>query len=78
MNDRPKPSIAELLADRDLITAAINRAVQDAVLKHAQAGKPIAISQNGKVVWIPAAEILAYHSRKSPAFSQNARTNTDQ
>lgn len=78
MNNRQTPTIAELLADRDLITAAINRAVQEAVLKHAQAGQPIAISQNGKVVWIPAAEILAYHSRKGSTLSQTARTNADQ
>ncbi|HEY7308076.1 MAG TPA: hypothetical protein VH643_01830 [Gemmataceae bacterium] len=59
MNDQPRPSIAELLADRDLITAAVNRAIQEAVLKHAQAGQAIAVSQNGEVVWIPPAEILA-------------------
>lgn len=66
MSDRPNPTISELLADRELITAAINRAVREAVLKHAQAGHPIAVSQNGKVVWIPAAEILAAYSRTEP------------
>lgn len=62
MSDRPRPPIAELLADGELITAAINRAVREAVLTHARAGHPIAVSRNGKVVWIPAAEILAKYA----------------
>jgi hypothetical protein len=66
MTDRPRPSIAALLADRDLITAAINRAVREAVLKHARAGQPIAVSQNGEVVWISPAEILNDFSENPP------------
>jgi hypothetical protein len=58
MSDPLHPSIADLLADHDLITAAVNRAVREAVLKHARAGKPVAVGQDGKVVWISAAEIL--------------------
>jgi hypothetical protein len=54
-----KRSIAELLADHDLITAAIRKGVQKAVLQHAREGHPIAASQDGKVVWVPAEEILA-------------------
>jgi hypothetical protein len=41
MNDPHRPSIAELLADRELITAAINRAVREAVLTHARTGTPL-------------------------------------
>ena len=59
MNKQPQSTIAELLGNRELIVAAINRAVREAILKHAQAGHPIAVSENGKVVWIPADEILA-------------------
>jgi hypothetical protein len=66
MNDQSRSSIAELLANHDLITAAINRAVREAVLKHAQAGHPIAVSQNGEVVWIPPEEILAEFSGDLP------------
>lgn len=65
MNDRPRPSIAELMADHDLIAAAINRAVREAVRKHALAGKSVAVGQDGKVVWISPAEILADFSEES-------------
>ncbi|HEY7154517.1 MAG TPA: hypothetical protein VH575_11205 [Gemmataceae bacterium] len=66
MNEQPRRSISELLADRELITAALNRAFREAVLKHAQAGQPIAVSQNGEVVWISPAEILAEFSTDLP------------
>jgi hypothetical protein len=59
MNAPLRPSIAELLANHDLITAAVHRAIREAVLNHAQAGQSIAVSQNGEVVWIPPTEILA-------------------
>src|SRR5438067_1155596 len=54
-----KRSVAEILADHDLITPAIRRAVQHAVLQHAREGHAIAASENGLVVWLPAAKILA-------------------
>jgi len=72
MNDRPRPSIADLLADHELITAAINRGVREAVLKHAQAGKPIAAMEGGKVVWVRPEEILADLSEES----QRGRTRS--
>jgi hypothetical protein len=51
--------IGELLADRPLILAAINRGVREALLRHAQAGNPVATWKDGKVVWIQPAEVLA-------------------
>jgi hypothetical protein len=59
VNDQPRRSIAELFADDSLINAAIEQAARQAILKHAQAGQPVATWQDGKVVWIPAEEILA-------------------
>jgi hypothetical protein len=59
MKEQPRASISELLADHALINEAICRAVREAVLKHAQSGQPVATWQSGKVVWIPAVEILA-------------------
>jgi hypothetical protein len=59
MNDRPRPSIAELLADNSIITAAIGRGVREALLEHARAGRAVPSWQEGKVVWIPPEEILA-------------------
>jgi hypothetical protein len=53
------PSISELLADHALITAAITRAVRDALLKHAQAGNSVASWKDGKVVWLGPAEVFA-------------------
>jgi hypothetical protein len=41
------------------MNAAVEQAAREAVLKHAHAGKPVATWQDGKVVWIPAVEILA-------------------
>jgi hypothetical protein len=58
MNDKPRPSLSELLADHALISDAIGRAVREAVIMHAKAGRPVATWREGKVVWIPAEEIL--------------------
>ena len=52
-------SIAELFADPAFITAAITRGVRRAVLEHARAGRSVATWKNGKVVLVPAEEILA-------------------
>lgn len=58
MNEQEHPSIDELLADHSLINAAINRAVREAVLKHARAGQSVATWKNGKVAWIHPEEIF--------------------
>jgi hypothetical protein len=77
MKERPRPSISELLADHTLITDAICRAVREAVLQHARAEQPVATWQNGRVVWIPAAEVLSHLSGlvsdKVSSASQAAR-----
>jgi len=63
VNEELRPTIAELFADEALITAAIRRGVREAVLNHAQAGQAVPTWRDGKVVWIPAEEILAQLSR---------------
>ena len=45
--------ISLLLADKEKITQALNKGVRDALLKHKQAGNPVATWRDGKVVWIP-------------------------
>ncbi|EDX77300.1 hypothetical protein MC7420_437 [Coleofasciculus chthonoplastes PCC 7420] len=45
------------------INQALAKAVQDALLKHKQAGNPVAIWRDGKVVWIPPEEILAKENK---------------
>jgi hypothetical protein len=59
MKEQPQRSLAELLADRALVMEAIRRAVREAVLDHARAGRPVATWENGRVVWIPPEVILA-------------------
>jgi hypothetical protein len=59
MKEQGPSSISELLADHALINDAVGRAVREAVLQHARAGQPVATWQGGKVVWLPAAEVLA-------------------
>lgn len=67
MNDQPKeeqqkeenrPSIAELLADHALITAAIGRGVREALWTHARLGNPVCEWKDGKVVWVQPEEML--------------------
>jgi hypothetical protein len=59
MEEQFQSSISERLADRSLITEAICRAVREAVLEHARAGRPVATWHDGAVVWISAEEILS-------------------
>jgi hypothetical protein len=59
VKEQSRSAIAELLANRALIMDAIGRAVREAVLDHARAGRPVATWRDGKVVWIPPEEILA-------------------
>jgi hypothetical protein len=59
MSEQRTPSLAERLADSAVVTAAIGRAVREAVLNHARAGHPIAVWRDGRVVWLEPAEVLA-------------------
>jgi len=52
-----KPSLSERLLDIGLIQGAIARAVRAALLRHKQAGNPIAVWQDGQVVWIAPEDI---------------------
>ena len=51
--------LAQLRAEVAEIEAAMQAAVQDAILLHKRAGAPMVTWQNGQVVWIPADQILA-------------------
>ncbi len=67
MNEQGRPCIADLLADRPLIEAALGRAVREALLQHARAGRPVATCKDGKVVWISPEEILArFDDKQAP------------
>ena len=60
-----KIDIGEILADTERVTEAVRQAGRDARLKHKQIGVSIVVWQDGKVVEIPAEEIVV-DLRKPP------------
>lgn len=54
--DAPR-TIKEILLETDLADRAVRKAVREALLRHKRLGQPIAVSEQGKVVWIPPEEI---------------------
>jgi hypothetical protein len=52
--DRP---LSERVRDIKLIERALRRAVREALLRHKQAGNPIAVWRDGAVVWIAPEDI---------------------
>ncbi len=50
-HDPPNP--LERIQDYPRILAALRGAVQKALLSHKRAGNPVAIWQDGRVVWVP-------------------------
>jgi hypothetical protein len=53
-SDRP---LSERVQDIKLIEQALRRAVREALLRHKQAGNPIAVWREGQVVWIAPEDI---------------------
>lgn len=50
-------TIASIFAEGTPIDEAIQAGVDEALRRHKQAGVPIVVWENGKVVWIPASRI---------------------
>ena len=50
-------SAARTLAQAKKVEAAVQAAVRDALKMHKQAGNPIAVWENGRVVWIEPEQI---------------------
>ncbi len=48
---------------RETIREVFRRAVERAVLEHKRAGNPIAVSENGEVVWIAPEQIQSKQSK---------------
>jgi len=67
---RERPDAKALFADGREIDAALAKAIRQAVLEHKRAGNPIAVWQDGRVVWIPAEEIVIHDE---PAAERNDR-----
>jgi hypothetical protein len=55
------PRIPDL--DYDAIDAAVARATMDAVVNHARLGFAVPEWQDGRVVWVPPAEVLSAHEK---------------
>jgi hypothetical protein len=70
MMDETHTSSAAPLAESAVLDAAVKRAAYLAILKHARAGQMVADWQDGKVVWVPASEILARLSQDANGASQ--------
>ena len=49
--------ISTALRNPEMIVKAIQKRINEALLRHKQAGNPICEWRDGKVVWIPAEEI---------------------
>ncbi len=50
-------SARAFFSDRERVETALHRGVRTALWRHKQLGQPIVVWRDGKVVWIPAAEI---------------------
>ena len=57
MLDGSERDIEELMSDDALIDNALAEAVREALLQHKRAGNPIAVCEDGRVVWVPPEEI---------------------
>lgn len=55
-SDRGRPP-AERVEDLPRILQALTQAVREALLRHKQAGNPVAIWRDGRVVWIQPEDI---------------------
>ncbi len=57
MNQHNDKTIDEIFADGTLIDLALKQAGESALWRHKQAGNPVAVWREGKVLWIPPEEI---------------------
>lgn len=55
--EKEKDRISEIFESEEMITQALARGVHEALLRHKQAGNPIVVWREGKIVWIKAEEI---------------------
>jgi hypothetical protein len=53
----PSRSLTDRLRDVRLIEQALVRAVQDALLRHKQAGNPVVEWRDGQIVWVAPEDI---------------------
>jgi len=57
VKEKHRDKIAEAFSNPEKITQAVAKGVRDALLKHKQAGNPIVVWRDGKIVWLKPEEI---------------------
>lgn len=57
MKKKAEKSIDEIFKEGTLIDNALKEAVQEALVRHKQAGNPIVVWRDGKIVWLKSDEI---------------------
>lgn len=57
MKKKSEKSIDEIFKEGSLIDKALRKAVQEALARHKQAGNPIVVWRDGKIVWLKPEEI---------------------
>ncbi|TVM04270.1 MAG: hypothetical protein CV087_01120 [Candidatus Brocadia sp. WS118] len=57
VKEKHKDSISEAFANPGKITHALTQGVREALVKHKQAGNPVVVWHNGKIVWLKPEEI---------------------
>ncbi len=57
MKKKSEKSIDEIFKEGSLIDNALKKAVQEALVRHKQAGNPIVVWRDGKIVWLKPEEI---------------------
>lgn len=57
MKKKTEKSIDEIFKEGTPIDGALKKAVQEALIRHKQAGNPIVVWRDGKIVWLKPEEI---------------------
>lgn len=57
-DETPSEGLRKRIAESDMVVAAVQAGVRDALILHKRAGQPIVVWENGQVVLIPADEII--------------------
>lgn len=57
MKEKKEKTIEEILVEGTLIDKALQQAGKEALLRHKQAGNPVAVWRDGKVILIPPEDI---------------------
>ena len=58
-------SSGDLFWDEEKVTAALRRAVREALERHRRLGNPVCVWRDGKVVWLSPEELPVYEGEES-------------